>query len=624
MSSKIRILSDHTINKIAAGEVVENPASVIKELVENSIDAGATEIRVEVKGGGRHLIRVIDNGCGMSADDALLCFERHGTSKIVQVEDLDHISSMGFRGEALPSVASISKVMLLTCLNDPLHPTDRGTMVIVEGGAILQCSPVITSPGTVIEIKSLFFNVPVRLKFQKSPVHDTTEILKVMTLLALGYPEIKFQLVSNQQILLDSAFPSSDLLTEQLKERISSLLGADFLATLCAIDSGEEQVQLKGFISSPSTNRQNKTGQYLFINKRAVVSPLISYAIREGYGPSLPANRYPLYILHLTLPGSLVDINVHPQKKEVRLRHEQDIKTLLIQATEKALTQISHSSTVSHSAPSFSLASSTPSPVDFLMPESISSSSLSSQANSSSQLFSLKEFQDSDIYNPLPLRSRPLAAQSGEPWLFQAVPSETTLKPRLLFTLPGYILIEAKSLKKFANQLGFCIVDQRAAHARVIYERLKNATKEPLAVQQLLLPYTLETTLMEAAILKEQVPNLCQLGISIKEAGPTSFIIDAIPQIFGQADLQEVMKDFLKAVLEDREQKIVQQEQNRLFALSASRTAVKKSQTLSHQEAQKLVEQLIACESPYHCPQGKLTILHFSPEDLMKHFQQKT
>ena len=303
MVSKIRVLSENSINKIAAGEVIENPASVVKELVENSLDAGATDICVEIKGGGRQLIRVTDNGSGMSADDALLCLERHATSKIRDVQDIHQITSLGFRGEAIPSIASISKFMLLTCLHEK---SEEGTLVIVEGGNILKCAPAACSPGTTIEVKSLFFNVPVRKKFQKSPAYDTTEILKMLSLLALGHPDIKFQLISNQEILLNAPAPLSTSFDDQLGERINAVLGSEFFQGTCHAQGSKGDLELQGYIGLPACTRHNRTGQFLFINKRAVFSPLISYAVREGYGPSLSTNRHPLFVLHLNL--SLIHI----------------------------------------------------------------------------------------------------------------------------------------------------------------------------------------------------------------------------------------------------------------------------------------------------------------------------
>nr|MBA2726763.1 DNA mismatch repair endonuclease MutL [Parachlamydiaceae bacterium] len=337
MSSKIRVLSDDTINKIAAGEVIENPSSVVKELTENSIDAGATEITIEIREGGRQLIRISDNGCGMNGDDALLCLERHATSKLKAVDDIEALVTMGFRGEAMPSIASISKFTLLTRLSETAIEDQPGTMVIVDGGKIVKCCPVECSKGTTIEVKSIFFNVPVRRKFQKSPSYDAAEICRIVTLLALANPEIKFQLISNQETIISApAFPK-DSFQEALNERVQQILGNDFSRGLCPLTGMTGEYTLQGFLGLPASTKHNRTGQYLFINRRAVSSPLVSYAIREGYGTMLSTGRHPIYVLHLTMPGNLLDVNVHPQKREVRLRQEHVLKDLIIRSVSDSL-----------------------------------------------------------------------------------------------------------------------------------------------------------------------------------------------------------------------------------------------------------------------------------------------
>lgn len=336
MPSKIRVLDERTINQIAAGEVIENPASVVKELVENAIDAGSTDICIEIKGGGRQLIRVSDNGCGMIQDDALLCLERHATSKIRNVDDIYAIGTMGFRGEAIPSIAAISKFTLMTCYKGE----NKGTMVSVEGGKILQSTPVVHAPGTTVEVKSLFFNVPVRKKFQRSPAYDANEILKMISQIALGYPEIKFQLMSDQKTILTAPTTNSEAtFQEKLKQRIKDILGMDFVETSYSVSGAQEGYKLQGLIGMPAFTRHNRSGQYLFINRRAVVSPLIGYAVRAGYGTTLSTQRHPVYALHLTVPGELVDVNVHPQKREVRLRQEQILREMVVAAIRDALQQ---------------------------------------------------------------------------------------------------------------------------------------------------------------------------------------------------------------------------------------------------------------------------------------------
>ncbi len=555
MESKIRVLSEQTINQIAAGEVIENAASVIKELVENSIDAGATEISVEISGGGRQLIRVRDNGCGMNEDDALLCLERHATSKLRGVDDLQIISSMGFRGEAIPSIASISKFTLTTAPHG-----QKGTIVIVDGGKIVKTAPVDCEAGTMIEVKELFFNVPARKKFQKAPAHDTQEILKSLTLIALGHPSIKFELISNQKTLLNTGSSG------ELQERISDVLGVEFLQELSPIVAQHQEWQLQGYIGQPACTRHNRTGQFLFINKRAVSSPLISYAVRDGYGPALASNRHPLFVLHLTLPGSLVDVNVHPQKREVRLRHEQALREWIVKTVEGTLPKYENF---------------------YPVKEEFSYSAAPLAAAASLEIAERREV----LYERA-------VAPTYTPSLFIEPVKAPKKAVKVLATFPGYIAIERSA------QDGLNLIDQRAGHARVIFERLIHAGGS-VEVQTLLIPYTLELTPLESSILEAHLEDLNGCGISIKAFGQKSYVIDALPQIFGNADIAAFLHELVSNL---REFKGIQEELKKQIAETASRSAVSRSRRLTYDEAQTLVNQLMECDMPFQCPKGKPTL----------------
>lgn len=590
MSSKIRVLNEHTINKIAAGEVIENPASVVKELVENSLDAGATEICVEIKGGGRQLIRITDNGCGMNADDAVLCLERHATSKIKDVEDIQDIYTMGFRGEAIPSIASISKFTLLTCPEG----AETGTMVIVDGGRLLQCVPAACSKGTTIEVKSLFFNVPVRKKFQKSPAYDANEILKMLSLLALGHPAIKFELISNQEIVLTTSLPTSP--DQALKERIRSILGDEYVDSTCEVDLEKNNIHVKGYIGLPSNTRHNRTGQYLFINQRGVASPLVSFAVRDGYGTILPTNRHPIYVLHLNLPGSLVDVNVHPQKREVRLRQEQDLREMIVKGVENALQQTGLSFVPEYEpAPSINFAEYKPA-FNFQPP---------------SRPY---EPRASFEYTPSPMM-RETPQQRETPTLFESkeieTPREFVRAPRVVATINRFILIDK-------SQDGLCLVDQKAAHSRVIFERLMQQQKsaQGVPVQSLLIPHTIQLSFHEAALVREHIDLLNQLGIHIHESGPNTFLVDALPQVFGNTDIHAFICELVNAQDGDT----LTREKEKQIALAASRTSVSRDRRMALDEAQSLVTQLMQCEAPSHCPLGKPTMVQISQDEIIRFF----
>lgn len=587
MPMKIRVLDEHTINKIAAGEVIENTASVVKELVENSLDAGATDICVEIRAGGRQLIRITDNGCGMDTDDALLCLERHATSKIRQVDDIHSIDTMGFRGEAIPSIASISKFTLLT---RPIETATTGTMVIVDGGKVIQCCSAACSPGTTIEVKSLFFNVPVRKKFQRSPIYDANEVLKVLSSLALGYPHIQFQLISDQKNVFSTKNCMSEEFSDQLGQRIKDILGIEFLESMSALQGNLEGYAVRGYIGLPTNTRPNRMGQYLFINQRAVTSALINFAVREGYGTALPSGRHPIFVLHVTIPGELVDVNVHPQKREVRLRQEQELKEMLMKAVSEAL----QGKTIAYEP----------------MPEERKETFLPQPQfeTKSFPAYSLPTFTLPEMPKPI------LIAKNNEP---TELPLETTpqrIIPRVLTTLKHYILIEA-----WKTPEGLCVVDQKAAHARVIFEKLALQQQE-IPAQGLLIPYVFEATAFESALLIENLEELNKLGISIYQSGPQRFLVDALPVCFGNTDVQQLIVAMVEKMRDYHDKEALRREQIKQLAMAASRASISHRTRLSLFEAQALIDQLLRCQQPYHCPMGMPTMITVTYDELEKKF----
>lgn len=619
MASKIRVLDEQTINQIAAGEVIENPASVVKELVDNSLDAGATEICVEIKDGGRQLIRLTDNGCGMSEDDALLCLERHATSKIKHVEDIHSIMTMGFRGEAIPSIASISKFTLLTC--SATSTDQNGTLIIVEGGKVLKCAPAVRSHGTTIEVKALFFNVPVRRKFQKAPVYDTNEILKMLTSLSLANPAIKFELISDQEVTLSSNPVSESDFKTQLGERIRSVLGNDFFTTLVPISGSCEECTLEGYIGLPAYTRPNRTGQYLFVNRRPIVNPVISFAVRDGYGTTLSTNRHPIFVLHFNMPGDLVDVNVHPQKREVRIRQEQMIKDMILQAVSNSLQSCGMTQSLEPSFVSYQSI-----PMDY-EPKEEYKPTFTFPTASSNKVYdpvpTSKSFQTWEPEKPL-VGAQPIAKPQE---LFTYSAPEIS-PPRVLATLPRYILLDGHTLMdRFASAAlskdGLCLLDQKAVHARIIFEKLvKHIKKEKsFEIQMLLIPYTLEVTPIETALLKEHLDDLNKMGIEVKEFGTNTFMIDAIPQIFGNIEIASFIKEVIQGLRESTDG-MHKREIERRIAVSASRAAMSAEKRLSLEEAQMLVNQLVLCEMPFVCPFGHPTITSLSAADLAKQFHK--
>jgi len=588
MGSKIAVLDEITINQIAAGEVIENPSSVVKELVENSLDAGSTEICIEIRGGGRQLIRISDNGCGMSPDDALLCLERHGTSKIRNLEDIYSLSTMGFRGEAVPSIAAISKFTLISC---PHHEKQLGTMVIVEGGKILQAVPAARSPGTTIEVKALFFNVPVRKKFQKSPAYDANEVVKVITHLSLGNPEIKFQLISDQKTILSTQACSEKSFLEVLKQRSEDVLGKAFCASLVPVDFTQDEFTIQGWVGLPTDTRPNRLGQHLFINRRAVSSPAIAFAIRQGYGTMLPASRHPIFVLHLQMPGSLVDVNVHPQKKEVRLRQQQLFSDQVSLAISKGL---QNPSTVPSEPIDWIPVEPTPPPL-----VKVSYVELPSE--------------------PTPVyRLPPTPPPEPKKVFVQQELHPTRIVPKVLAIIKEYLLVDPATLPE--PKTGMCLFDQKAAHRRVLFERLYHPQDNlSLQLQNLLIPHSLNLLPAESALLLDHAEAIHSCGIHTQQVGHNQFVIDALSPLLDKMDAQAFIREMLDQLQKHASGKMLKDEIRKKIALAASESAAS-SHLLTLFEGQKLIEQLLKCSSPYICPRGKPIMIVINEDEIKKRF----
>lgn len=417
MSSIIQRLDPKTINQIAAGEVIINPASVVKELVDNALDAGSTKIRVEVKGGGRQLIRVTDNGSGMGTSDARLCFELHATSKLHAIDDLETLSTMGFRGEALASVGAISKVTMKTRLKgEPL-----GTFVSYEGGEFIRSESIPCDEGTVISVEDLFYNIPARRKFLKSPRQEHAEIQKILSEIALSHVNISFQLVLDDLIALDLLAVNSGSATEKLRKRSQGILQLEE-GDWIEVDCSQGDFSLQGLISSPSIHRPQRTGQYLFLNRRPIQPWPLSQAVMQGYGSLLPEGRYPLFMLNLTLKGSEFDVNVHPQKREVRFRYESELRERIRNGISASFHRTFKPAPAWESTPSI-----------YHVPQNT--------------------FQQVCEAIEIPMQ----------------MPLLEVDVPQVVGTIPGYILLEKSP--QHAEEGGLCLVNQKRARARIALKK---------------------------------------------------------------------------------------------------------------------------------------------------------
>lgn len=563
MHSIIRVLDEITINQIAAGEVIENPASVIKELIENALDADATHISIEIKGSGRHEIRVTDNGIGMNSEDARLSLERHATSKVAKIEDLDSLSSMGFRGEALPSIASISKMRLLT------RPRDQelGTFIEIEGGKVLSSAKVPCEAGTTIEVQDLFYNVPARRKFLKSPKSDLLEIQKMVTDLASGNLLVHFQLISDGEEILDIPMVSTHL------ERAKQLLHESLVENMIPFEFSEGEIHMQGLLSTPMIHRPNRTGQALFVNQRPVFSWDIAHAVLEGYGTSLPERRFPLFHLYLTLPPHLFDINVHPQKKEVRFAHVGQLKEIIKRGVLRAL--------------------------NVEMPQELPSFS-----------YSLPPvFAPAFKEPPAPFRE-PVPSYFEKEQLIP-LPSIQKTSAHILACIPYYVLIEGIQ--------GIQLIDVQRAKKRIYYESIASIEKQ-VEKQLLLLPLSLSVSPSEAHFFAQHLELFETMGFTLKPTSQGSLEIQAIPTFTKESQVEQMLINFCKGFSEEHTLLQKQELTNRM-AKSAVQYIPREAAPLSRIEAEKLVEGLFACGQPKFTPSGKKIIVAMSWEDLGRLFE---
>ncbi len=593
MPGKIQLLSEQTINQIAAGEVIENPASVVKELVDNAIDAGSKKIIIEIAGGGLQLIRISDIGHGMGEEDAKRCFERFATSKIRALDDLFHLSTMGFRGEALAAIAAISKVSLRTSVQG-----GAGTLVEIEGGKIIQCGRSAHTQGTTIEVRSLFYNVPARKKFQKSPVACAAEVTRMVSFLALAHPHVAFELLHQDRLVLSSQ-PS---IHEEHLDRIQDVLGEDFLAGGLVVHVDDHDLKVKGLIGQPMQHRPNRTGQYLFINERPVHCPLISYAVKDGYGTRLASDRYPIFFLHLQIPADALDVNVHPQKKEVRIHQERRIKELVQQAISMSLQK---SEGV---APIFQ--------------ETLF------RAQECSQAHSLEQAPFEAPFN-FSIPSYSLTATPTNTFRYEEIPKRAAeldfsiQQPHPIGVFDQYLLLDNLSVSERVQiaglEEGLLLIDLSAARSRVLFDRLLTQTST-VQSQALLLPLTISLGKVDGVKLEGHLEELEKMGLAIRPIGGGAFIVDALPTFLAQDRVKDLLLSFLEELSRLSPKS---DEKTRKLALLAVRVANTEKKQFSQYEALALFEELMKSSSPYFCPNGKPTMIRMTLDEIAKLFIAK-
>jgi DNA mismatch repair protein MutL len=587
--NRIRLLAEHVANQIAAGEVVERPASVVKELVENSLDAEARHLTVIVKNGGRTAIIVTDDGFGMSRDDALLALERHATSKIAKAEDLQSIRSLGFRGEAVPSIAAVSRFTLTSRERGTLS----GTQIEIAGGKILTVQDIGAAEGTVVEVRNLFFNLPARRKFLRSVPTETAHIEHIVTLCALAHPALAFKLVVDDRVRFDLA-PASEL-----AGRLRELYGGQLVEQLVALGQdcsrgvsrgGAEAhasatgLAVTGFVGKPGISRSNRSQQHVFVNGRPVESKVINYALLEGYHTALMRGRFPVTFLFIEIDPELVDVNIHPAKREVRFRDERAVREAVIEAVRKALEPEGAIRPVSAAGRGEPLAR---------------------------PPFTLQPTGDSTSRPYQPVMSLPVGT---------AAPAEVHTEEgrwRILGVVGQlYVILESPE--------GLVLMDQHAAHERVLFEKmLKDFADGNAPAQKLLLPVTLEVDARDATFLQANLKTLHKLGIGISEFGDRTFLVDALPPYFALAEVQQTFRNIVDELRQTGEQVHARRLTEDKIATTVCRHAVKARDPLKGDELQALLKQLHKCDLPYTCPHGRPTMIQMGYAELEKKFGRK-
>ncbi len=599
----IHLLPDNIANQIAAGEVIQRPGSAVKELLENAVDAGADEIKLIISDAGKSLVQVIDNGKGMSETDARMAFERHATSKIRNIDDLFKIKTMGFRGEALASIAAVAQVEL----KSKRSTDEMGTYIEVENSIVTKQEPVGTNTGTSIAMKNLFFNVPARRNFLKSNTAELRNIVDEFIRVSMAFPEIFFSLQSNGQEVFH-------LEKGSLKQRIVQILGNNYNAKLVSVQEQTDYLNIMGFVGKPETAKKTRGDQYIFVNNRFIKSAYLNHAIMNAFSELIPKDSYPMYALFIDLDPSQLDINVHPTKQEIKFEDDKIVYAFVQSAVKHALAQFSITPTLDFDLdPTIQGLDSVSKPFTQENQSSAASSSLYQTFSQKNQAHFIERKSDlkhwKDLYEPNANKSNQQTDTRG---------ATVSMHKDYISEVDVFQLnLQYIAVPKDA---GFLLVHQQNAHERVLYEKYSHAVAgKPIATQQSLFPTTIELSASDAVLLQELLGDLKELGYQIELFGKQTFIIQGTP-----ADVEQGNE---KGAIE----KIIEQYKNfssdlkfskreKLFRALALQHSIKTGVKLGQKEMQMLLADLFACEIPNSTPNGKPTYMTFQKDELDKMF----
>ncbi len=580
----VKVLDEILANKIAAGEVVERCSSVVKELVENSIDAGSTEIKVELLESGTKEIKVIDNGKGMDSDDATLCFSRHATSKIYREEDLYRIGTLGFRGEALASIASVSKVTLSTSTGD------IGTIVNIAGGKIISVEKGDSRKGTIISVKELFYNTPARLKHLKSLYAELANITEYMNKLALSHPEIRFLLMNDGKEIFKTDGSG------QLLKVIHYIYGASLAKKMIEVSATNSDYEIEGYISLPEIHRSNRNGMITLVNGRIVRNSELNRWMKEGYHSYQPENRYPIVVLNIKVDTSIIDVNIHPTKMDIKFGKQEELNQLVYDTIVNALKKKT------------------------LIPHIEENKELKEKVKYETFILNFDEVRE-------PQEELVINTDFVNDFISQEVVEEETIevhedvKEKLPLLYPvglvhgTYIICQ--------NEQGMYLIDQHAAKERINYEKVKekllHPKKESIAM---LIPVTLEYPANEFIILKENFELLRSMNFDIDEFGMNSVIIKAHPVWIPNDYEEDNIKRILETVIHKEKNFNLQLFYDHVSATAACKMSIKANTNITIEEMENLISDLRACDNPFNCPHGRPTVVYYSKQDLEKMFKR--
>ena len=609
MAGTITILPEQLANKIAAGEVVQRPESVVKELVENSIDAGAASVSIVINEGGKSLIQISDDGLGMNDEDAAIAFGRHATSKIQSYEDLENIRTLGFRGEALASIAAVAHVELKTRRSSD----EVGTLVRIEGGDLKEQAKAATQPGTIITVRNLFYNTPARRHFLKSNNTEFKHIYDVVQRVALSRPDIAIRFTSDGEELLD-------LKSGDIADRLKNLYGERHFETLLPFDEKTEMLSVSGFIGKPDFARKSRVDQYLFLNRRTIVNRSINHAIFSGYEHLIEKGNFPFYLVFLDLDPHKVDVNVHPSKMEVKFADEQSIYRFIMSVVRKTLgsndivpsLEVNGTKTFDGSFASLRHAA---------LPRHFSGdfgsnerSSFPSPSSSFSQEHSQQAPSGLDkLFSDIPTVQLPESA--GQQQFSHGTREDEAQEGKAIWQLHNkYILSQIRT--------GLMIVDQHVAHERILYERALASFNNAVPVsQQLLFPHTLELSSGDFALAKELIPHLQAIGFDLKLFGKNTIVLEGVPTEIKSGTEGSILQDILDE-FKNNQHRVKLDARDNVAKSFSCKAAIKAGDKLSEVEMRVLIDQLFATSMPYVCPHGRPVVVKISIGELDRRFMR--